>query len=101
MRGSWLRLWGGAYANGRADQYSDLDLYFIRTDQAYQDFLAGREDFIRLLGEPLFLEDFGMTYGYLAIFSNGSKAEIFFDRESQYKHIYGGPYRLLLDKKAF
>ena len=91
---------GGSYASGKTDKYSDLDLFFITTDEAYEDFLSGRETFIRLLGEPLFLEDFGMTNGYLVIFSNGTEAEIFFGRESKYKDIYDGPYRVLLDKNS-
>jgi predicted nucleotidyltransferase len=49
---------GGSYAHGTADAYSDLDLGLITTDMAYEDFLAGRAAFIRLLGEPLFLETF-------------------------------------------
>ncbi|HXV44068.1 MAG TPA: nucleotidyltransferase domain-containing protein, partial [Anaerolineae bacterium] len=61
---------GGSYAQDKADQYSDLDLYFITTDEAYKTFLVEREDFIRLLGKPLFLEDFGARHGYFVIFSN-------------------------------
>ncbi len=51
---------GGSYARGTADAYSDLDLYLITTDEAHEDFFAGREAFMRLLGEPVFLEDFGI-----------------------------------------
>ena len=32
---------GGSYATGRADTYSDLDLFLITTDAAYADFFAG------------------------------------------------------------
>lgn len=92
---------GGSYAKGRTDQYSDLDLFFITTDEAYEEFLATRESFIRLLGEPLSLEDFGLPYGYLIIYSDGTEADIFFGRESQYKDLHAGPYRVLLDKKGF
>ena len=90
---------GGSYANGAADKFSDLDLYCITTDEAYEDFLAECKVFIRLLGEPLFLEDFGATHGYFFIFSNGSEGEFWFGRESKFKDIHGGPYRVLLDKK--
>ena len=90
---------GGSYAKDAADRFSDLDLYFITTDEAYEDFLAEREVFVRLLGEPLFLEDFGATHGYFFIFSNGTEGEIWFGRESKYKDIHGGPFRILLDKK--
>ena len=48
----------GSYARGTTDAYSDLDLGLITTDEAYEYFFAGREAFIRLLGEPLFLETF-------------------------------------------
>ena len=40
----------GSYARGTADSYSDLDLGLITTDAAYEDFLAGRAAFLRLLG---------------------------------------------------
>lgn len=60
---------GGSYARNAADQFSDLDLYFITTNEAYEDFLAERESFVRLLGEPLFLESFGAVNGYSIIYS--------------------------------
>lgn len=91
---------GGSYAAGQADAYSDLDLYFITTDAAYTDFLSEREIFIQRLGQPLFLEDFGLPNGYLAIFDNGAEADVFFGREGQYKDIYGGPIRVLVDKNG-
>lgn len=90
---------GGSYAQDKADKYSDLDLYFITTDEAYKTFLAEREGFIRQLGEPLFLEDFGASHGYLIIFANGAECEIWFGHESNFKDIHGGPYKVLLDKK--
>ena len=91
---------GGSYAEDKADQYSDLDLYFITTDEAYETFLAERESFIRLLGVPLFLEDFGSPHGYFAIFSNGADCEVWFGRESKFHNIHGGSYKVLLDKKG-
>jgi predicted nucleotidyltransferase len=91
---------GGSYAKDKADKFSDLDLFFITTDEAYEDFLAERESFIRLLGEPLVLEDFSATHGYFVLFANGTEAEIWFGRESKFKDIYEGPYRVLLDKKG-
>ena len=90
---------GGSYAEGKADKYSDLDLYFITTDAAYETFLVERESFIRQLGKPLFLEDFGRSHGYMVIFSNGADCEIWFGRESNFHDIHGGAYRVLLDKK--
>ncbi len=90
---------GASYARDAADQFSELDLHFITTDEAYEDFLAERESFVHLLGESLFLEDFDKTNGYSIIYSNGTEAEIWFGQESKSKDIHEGPYRGLLDKK--
>jgi hypothetical protein len=89
----------GSYARGTADAYSDLDLGLITTDEAYEDFCAGREAFLRLLGEPVFLEDFGSTVTVFFILADGTEGELAIGRESQFHHMHGGPYRVLLDKK--
>jgi predicted nucleotidyltransferase len=93
---------GGSYARGTADAYSDLDLYLITTDEAYDDFFAGREAFIRRLGEPVFLEDFhrGDADFVFFTFPDGTECELGLGRESHFKHIHGGPHRVLLDKKG-
>jgi len=91
---------GGSYATGQVDAYSDLDLYLITTDGKYEDFLAGREAFVHLLGELLFLEDFGEPNSLFYIFSNGTEGKLWIDCESQFNHIHSGPYRVLLDKKG-
>ncbi len=93
---------GGSYARGTADAYSDLDLCLVTTDEAYDDFFTGREAFIRLLGEPLFLGDFN-GYGFdmvTFIFDDGTEGELLLGRQSHFIHIHGGPYRVLLDKKS-
>ncbi|MGE5251723.1 MAG: aminoglycoside 6-adenylyltransferase [Bacteroidota bacterium] len=91
---------GGSYATGKVDEHSDLDLFFITTDSAYGDFILERERFACLLGEPLFRESFGLDHGYCLIFSNMSECEFWFGRESNFKGIYSGPYKVLLDKKG-
>jgi predicted nucleotidyltransferase len=93
---------GGSYAKGAVDAYSDLDLYMIITDTAYQDFFAEREAFIRRLGEPVFLEDVS-DYGFdlvLFIYTDGTEGELGLGRESQFDHIHGGLYEVLVDKKG-
>lgn len=89
----------GSYARGAADAYSDLDLGLITTDEAYEDFVAGREAFIRLLGEPVFLEDFDVPNMVFFIFPDGTEGHITLGCESQFNDNHGGPYRVLLDKK--
>src|SRR6266516_2273966 len=92
----------GSYARGTTDIYSDLDFGLIITDEAYDDFFAEREAFIRLLGEPVFLEDYngdGADFVF-SIFSDGTEVELGFGHERHFNHIYVGPYRVLLDKKG-
>jgi predicted nucleotidyltransferase len=90
---------GGSYARGMADSYSDLDLGLITTDAAYQDFLAGRAAFIRLLGEPVFLESFDLPNIVFFINSDGAECELAIGRTSQFADIHSGPYRVLLDRQ--
>src|SRR5437868_14995478 len=47
---------GTPHNKGELDVQGSLDI----TDEAYEDFFAGREAFMRLLGEPLFLETFDL-----------------------------------------
>ncbi len=92
----------GSYARGTTDIHSDLDFGLIITDEAYDHFFTGSEAFIRLLGEPVFLEDYngdGADFVF-SIFSDGTEVELGLGRESHFNHIYVGSYRVLLDKKG-
>lgn len=89
---------GGSHARGQADEYSDLDLYFVTTDEAYEEFLAEKAQFARQLGKLLFLEDFGQTHGYLFIHENGTEGEFWFGRQSDFQDISTGPYKVLFDR---
>ena len=89
----------GSYVKGKADEHSDLDLYVITTDDAYDDFVSRRESFVRLLGEPLFMEDFDLPDIVFLIFPDGSEVELSYVRESQASHVFSEPYQVLLDKK--
>jgi predicted nucleotidyltransferase len=89
---------GGSYASGTADAHSDLDLCLITTDDSYEDFIAGREVFVRLLGEPVFLETFYHPHNLFFILDDGSECELAVGRKSAFAHIHGGPYRVLVDK---
>ena len=90
---------GGSNVKGAADAYSDIDLCLIITDEAYEDFFARREAFLQLLGEPVFLEDFGIPNIVFFIFSDGTEGELYFGSESRLDQIHSGPFRILLDKK--
>ena len=88
----------GSCAKGTADKFSDLDLFMITTDEAYEDFLVERASFIHLLGKPLLIEDFGRVS--CVIFSNAAEVDIWFGCESKLQDISCGPYKALLDKKG-
>jgi predicted nucleotidyltransferase len=72
---------GGSYARGTADTFSDLDLCLITTDDSHADFIAGREAFMRQLGEPVFLEDFDHPDIVFYVFANGAEGELGIGRE--------------------
>jgi predicted nucleotidyltransferase len=91
---------GGSYARGTADAYSDLDLSLVTTDAAYEEFVAGRETFLLLLGEPVFVEDFDLEKIVFFILADGTEGELWFGSQSHLDHIHSGPYQVLLDKKA-
>jgi predicted nucleotidyltransferase len=93
---------GGSFASGKADQFSDLDIYIITKDEAYDAFFADRQTFMRKLGEPVFLEDFNQ-FGFdmiLFTYADGVEGELALGRETNFLHIHGGPYEVLLDKKG-
>jgi hypothetical protein len=90
---------GGSFARGAADAYSDLDLGLISTDSAFEELCAGRETLIRLLGNPLFLEDFDHLNNVHFILDDGTEGELVIGSESHFQHIHSGPYRVLVDKK--
>jgi predicted nucleotidyltransferase len=90
---------GGSYAKGTADAYSDLDLSLITTDADYEAFFADCAAFLRQLGAPVFLEDFGLPNIVFFIFSDDTEGELWFGSKSRLDHIHSGPYRVLLDKQ--
>jgi predicted nucleotidyltransferase len=91
---------GGSYTKGTADAYSDLDLSVITTDAAFEDFVAGREAFLRQMGDLVFLEDFDLQNLVFFIFADDTEGELWYGGESQLDHLHSGPYRVLLDKKG-
>jgi len=93
---------GGSFANGTADEHSDLDIYMVIADDAYDNFFAERSSFMHRLGRPVFLEDFN-TFGFEMViftFADGVEGELALAPESHFEHIHGGAYKALVDKKG-
>jgi len=91
---------GGSHARAAADEYSDLDLYLVTTDKNFQAFMAGKRDFLRQLGQPLFLEDFDNPAALFFILADGTEGELGIGCRSQFLHIHSGPHLTLLDKEG-
>lgn len=92
----------GSYARNAADAHSDLDFGLVISVEAYDDFFARREVFVRRLGQPIFLEDYhgeGGDYVF-SMFPDGTEVELGLGREHHFTHLYSGPYQVLLDKKG-
>jgi hypothetical protein len=90
---------GGSYARAEADDYSDLDLCVITTDDAYEEVVAAKAAIVQKLGTPLFLEDFDLDGIVFFILDDGTEAELFFGCESRLHEISDvGPFRTLVDK---
>jgi predicted nucleotidyltransferase len=92
---------GGSHARAEADEFSDLDLCLITRDEAYEEVVSGRRAIVEQLGEPLFLEDFGLDGIVFFILADGTEAELFFRRASEIDELRDvGPYRTLVDKEG-
>jgi len=92
---------GGSVARGEADQYSDLDLCAIVSDEAADDVSSVRAAILEQLGTPLFLEECGQEEPELfLIMVDGTDVELFCIRESRIHEMQVGPLRPLLDRKG-
>ncbi len=91
---------GGSHARADADEYSDLDLYIVTTNEGFQAFLAGKRNFLWQLGQPLFLEDFDNPAALFFILADGIEGELGIGCRSQFLHIHSGPHLPLLDKQG-
>lgn len=91
---------GGSNAKGYADSFSDLDLCVITTDAAFDEFYRQREAFLQLLGNLVFLEDFGNPNSAFYIFADGTEGELNFGSEGHLDRIHSGEFKTLLDKKG-
>ena len=90
---------GGSNAKGKADEYSDLDLCVITSDDSFEEFYNQREAFLRSLGDLVFFENFGTPNVAFYIFADGNEGELNFGSEGHLDQIHSGPFRSLVDKK--
>src|SRR5689334_15871809 len=89
----------GSNVKGTADEYSDLDLAVITTDEAFDDFVGRRDEFVRLLGDPLFVTSFDNPNFVFCILADGTDIELMLGHVSEPNLDTGVPYKVLLDKQ--
>jgi predicted nucleotidyltransferase len=89
---------GGSRVRGGADEHSDYDISVIVVDASYRELIAEKDGFVRLLGQPLFLEDFGNENVAFVIFADGVELELLFFHEGDLRSIQSGPHRVLYDE---
>jgi predicted nucleotidyltransferase len=93
---------GGSFASGKADEWSDLDIYVVTTDEGYAGFFDGRLAFMQGLGQAAYLEDFN-GFGFDMVwftFADGVEGELSMAPEGNFDHIHGGAYVSLVDKRG-
>lgn len=91
---------GGSLARGEADEHSDIDVSVIVADDAYAEVVSDKEAFVRTLGEPLFLEDFGIEDVAFVILDDGTDLELHFVRAGDLHTVRSGSHRVLLDEEG-
>lgn len=93
---------GGSFATGTADPFSDVDLYAIVREDAYDRFLGGHRAFFERFAVPVFLEHFdGFGFDmFVFILDDGVQGELGIARPDRFLHIHGGPFKTLVDKEG-
>ncbi len=90
----------GSYARGVADAHSDIDLFLVTADDAYNDFATDPRLWARQLGEALFAEQFSRSDVLFLILADGTEVELSFIPEKQIGQLLSEPHWSLLDKKG-
>jgi hypothetical protein len=88
----------GSNAAGTADDHSDLDLFLVTEDSAFEDFIAGRDAFLAAVGEPLFVESWGHLDRWFYVFAGGGDGDLTVVPASRVAHAFTASFVPLLDK---
>lgn len=91
---------GGSHARGAADGFSDVDLCLIATDESHAEVVADREEIVRRLGDPLFLEHFSSQDHVFFILADGTEGELYLGREGTLDALEEPAFRILLDERG-
>jgi hypothetical protein len=93
---------GGSLADGTADDYSDIDLYYLVDEASYSGFHSDIRDWLKEAGQLIFFEEHS-NFGFdliLFVYRNGVKGELGLGTKDNMMHLHAGPYKVLVDKKG-
>lgn len=91
---------GGSLAAETADQYPDIDVYYIVKPEEYSSFHSNIRSLIEQIGRPAYFDehsDFGFDL-VLFMFQDGVKGELGLGTAEKMKVMHAGPYKVLSDK---
>ncbi len=92
---------GGSLASGLADQYSDIDMYYIIDSAEYESFHSSIRSLIDGLGPVAYFDEHN-NFGFdlvLFMLTNGTKGELALGTSDKLKVMHAGPFKVLVDKK--
>jgi hypothetical protein len=93
---------GGSLADGNADDYSDIDMYYLVDEQSYSDFHCHIRNWLREQGQLVFFDEHS-NFGFdliLFVYQNGVKGELGLGTKQNMLSLHAGPYKVLVDKKG-
>jgi len=93
---------GGSLADGTADDYSDIDMYYLVDDLSYSTFHSYIRDWLKQAGQLVFFEEHN-NFGFdllIFVYRNGVKGELGLGTKDNMMHLHAGPYKVLVDKKG-
>jgi hypothetical protein len=94
---------GGSLAAERGDAHSDLDLYVVAREEACDELVERREEFVNAWGDPVFVDvtpDFeGLGFDMLHfVLTDGVHGEVAIAHPGNFQSAHGGEHRVLVDK---
>jgi predicted nucleotidyltransferase len=93
---------GGSLASGIADQYSDIDMYYVIDPSEYESFHSTIRSLIDGLGPVAFFDEHN-NFGFdlvLFMLTNGTKGELVIGTPDKLKVMHAGPFKVLVDKEG-
>lgn len=92
---------GGSLASGLADQYSDIDVYYVIDPGEYESFHSSIRSLIDGLGPVAYFDEHN-NFGFdlvLFMLTNGTKGELALGTPDKLRVMHAGPFKVLVDKK--